>query len=68
MVNLTWYSYAHDTEQIDDKGTPQRVLHGILKKVELLSKSDAAADARYQNMFNKNGAFKRQSVLQMTGA
>jgi hypothetical protein len=68
MVNLRWYSYARDTEQMDDKGTPQRVLHGILKKVELLTKFDAAADARYQHMFNKNGAFKRLSVLQMARA
>jgi hypothetical protein len=65
IVKLTWYSYTHDTTQTDDKGTPQRVLHGILNKVESLKKSDAAADARYLNMFAKNGSFKRRSVLEM---
>ncbi|MGZ5202941.1 MAG: hypothetical protein ACXWC4_24525 [Telluria sp.] len=68
MVALAWYSYTHETRQDDDKGVPQRVLHGTLQKSESLRKSDAAADARYQYMFAKNGAFKRRSVLQRTGA
>lgn len=68
VVNLAWYSFTHETKQTDDKGIPQRVLHGTLQKSESLSKSDAATDARYQYMFAKNGAFKRRSVLQRTGA
>jgi hypothetical protein len=68
VVNLSWYSFTHETRQTDDKGIPQRVLHGALKMSESLSKSDAAADVRYQHMFAKNGAFKRRSVLQRTGA
>ncbi|HEY0489844.1 MAG TPA: hypothetical protein VGD30_10060 [Telluria sp.] len=68
VVYLQRYNFTHETKQTDDKGIPQRVLHGTLQGAESLSKSDAAADARYQYMFAKNGAFKRRSVLQRTGA
>jgi hypothetical protein len=68
VVDLTRYSFTHETKQVDDKGIPQRVLYGILQGSESLIKSDAATDPRYQYMFAKNGAFKRRSVLQRTGA
>lgn len=66
-VTLSWISYTHETRQSDDEGIPQRVLHGTLQKMESLSKIAAAADLRYKQMFAKNGAFKRRSVLQRTG-
>lgn len=67
MVDMSWYRFTHTTNQSDDKGIPQRVLHGILETSESISKVQAAADPRYQYMFAKTGAFKRRSVLRRTG-
>ncbi len=63
VVDFSWYSFTEETNQIDEKGTPARVLRGVLNKSESLSKIEAACDARYQHMFDKNGNFKRPSVL-----
>jgi hypothetical protein len=68
VVKLSWYRFTHEKRQTDDREIPQRVLYGVLQQSELLSKIEAAADVRYQYMFAKNGAFKRRSVLQRTGA
>jgi hypothetical protein len=49
----------------DKTGTPWRVFFGELVKSDILSKRDAAHDALYSAFFDKNGHFKRQSVIQM---
>jgi hypothetical protein len=48
----------------DEKGKIERVFCGPTLQSETLSKGDAARDAQYSVFFDKNGNFKRQSVLE----
>jgi hypothetical protein len=63
--HIAFDSYAFEREAVrpDDTATPVRVLFGAFRKSDRLRKGDAARDVRYAVFFDKNGNFKRQSVL-----
>jgi hypothetical protein len=62
-IAFDWYAFEREAVQPDETATPVRVLFGTFRKSDPLRKSDAARDARYAVFFDKNGNFKRQSVL-----
>jgi hypothetical protein len=62
-IRFTSYSLSR-IEVKPYEGHPWRVFCGTPLKFETLSKVDAARDGLYSIFFNKNGDFKRQSVLQ----
>jgi hypothetical protein len=64
-IRFTWYSFSR-VEIKQWQGVPQRVFCGPVKKSETVSKGDAARDPLYSIFFNKNGDFKRRSVLHTT--
>ena len=59
------FSFLLESVMPDETGTPWRVFFGEFVKSDILSKRDAARDALYSAFFDKNGHFKRQSVIQM---
>ena len=63
-IDFDWYAFKHETIKPDDTGTPCRVFFGNLIRSETRSKGDAARDGFYSTFFDKNGNFKRHSVLQ----
>ena len=63
QIRFTWYSLARVETRLW-KDSTQRVFCGPSTKSETLSKGDAARHGLYSIFFNKNGDFKRQSVLQ----
>jgi hypothetical protein len=66
QISFTWYSFLRETVLQDDKGEPQRVLFGNCLTSETWPKTTAARDARYAVFFDRNGNFKRHSVLHRT--
>lgn len=62
-VKFSWFAFEKETLNVDENGEVQRVLRGPLKKTETMSKSQAAANPAYANMFNILGHFKRPSVI-----
>ena len=64
QIRFTWYSLARVETVSWKDGTHWRVFCGPATKSEALLKGDAARDGLYSIFFNKNGDFKRQSVLQ----
>jgi hypothetical protein len=64
QIVFSWYSFLRETVKPDDKGDSCRVFLGKFIKSDTLSKRDAARDGLYSTFFDKNGNFKRHSVLQ----
>ena len=64
LIRFTRYSLVRVETVTGKDGTHSRVFCGPATKSETLSKGDAARDGLYSIFFNKNGDFKRQSVLQ----
>ena len=62
-INFVRYSFSHEKVMDDDTGNPCRVLFGTLIKLETRSRSDAMHDEIYSTFFDKNGNFKRRSVI-----
>jgi hypothetical protein len=62
-VVLVRYKFAKSATERDDQGDPCVVLYGSFVATETMTKSAAAASAAYQGFFDKNGNFKRRSVL-----
>lgn len=65
-VRFAWYRFDRETCETDDQGKAQRVLRGELKTTEILRKTEAAADPRYNRMFDKLGLFKQAPVIAAT--
>ena len=65
QIVFSWFSFLHETVLPDDTSTPNRVFFGKPIKSESFSKENAARDGVYSTFFDKNGHFKRQSVIQM---
>ncbi len=64
QIVFIWFSFFHEVIKPDEFGKPCRVMYGDLIKSNSLLKKDAARDALYSAFFDKNGHFKRQSVIQ----
>ena len=62
--SFTRFSFMRESIKPDERGELQRVLIGKRINVETLSKVDAAKNPLYSVFFDKNGNFKRQSVLE----
>ena len=63
-IRFAWHALARVETVPWKDGTHWRVFCGPATKSETLSKAEAARDEVYSIFFNKNGGFKRQSVLQ----
>jgi len=63
QIIFSWFTF-HNEKETDISGKTLRVLFGKLIKSDTLLKKDAARDALYSAFFDKNGHFKRQSVIQ----
>ena len=59
-----WFSFLHETVKPDKSGKPWRVFFGKFIKSETLLKKEAARTSLYSAFFDRNGHFKRQSVIQ----
>lgn len=62
-ITFAWYKFIEFRFFVDDKGMNCRVLFGTFEKDESMPKTDAAEHKYYLPFFDKNGNFKRQSVL-----
>lgn len=63
LVRFAWYKFIESQLALDDKQVSVRVLRGTFEKEESMSKAEAAIHKYYRPFFDKNGNFKRQSVL-----
>jgi hypothetical protein len=63
QVHFSWYKFTGSRLATDDLRQSVRVLLGTFEKEESMSKSEAAKHKYYRPFFDKNGNFKRQSVL-----
>ena len=63
VITLCWYKFAGFRIARDNLGANCRVFCGTFVKSESMSKSEASTSSRYSRFFDKNGNFKRQSVL-----
>lgn len=64
QIAFRWYKFWREAVKPDDEGHPCRVFFGKPIKSDKLSKGDAARDGIYSTFFDKNGNFKRHSVIQ----
>lgn len=64
QIVFNWFSFLRETLMPDDTGTFCRVFFGTPIKSEILLKVDAAREQFYSMFFDKNGNFKRQSIIQ----
>ena len=64
QIVFSRFSFLNETQETDKSGKTLRVLFGKFIKSDTLQKTDAARDERYSMFFDKNGHFKRQSVIQ----
>jgi hypothetical protein len=64
LIVFRWFSFLRETVMPDKNGEPCRVFFGKYLKSDTLSKSAAVRHDHYSVYFNKNGHFKRQSVIQ----
>lgn len=62
-IVFDWYKFSHEAIKPDDTGTPCRAFFGEHFKTERLSRDEAMRDGVYSAFFDKNGHFKRPSVL-----
>lgn len=65
QIVFTWYSFLSEAVKPDDTGTRCRVLFGKFISSETFSKMEAAHVEPYSRFFDKNGNFKRQSVIEV---
>jgi hypothetical protein len=63
-IVFTWYKFLREVVKQDDEGNSCRAFFGNRIRSNTLSKADAARDGLYSAFFDKNGNFKRQSVIQ----
>ena len=64
QIAFRWFSFSHETVMLDNADNPCRVFFGKFIKLDTRPKLDAARDGIYSPFFDKNGNFKRQSVIQ----
>jgi hypothetical protein len=64
QIVFSLFSFLSEKQETDKSGKTFRVLFGKFIKSDTLLKNDAARDALYSAFFDKNGHFKRQSVIQ----
>ena len=63
VVLFSWYTFFGYRLTKDEKGIPVRVLDGTFVKEESMAKDRAGRHDSYRIFFDKNGNFKRRSVL-----
>lgn len=63
LVKFTWFKFTGTRLAVDDRKMNVRVLLGTFEKEEAMSKAEAVVHKYYRPFFDKNGNFKRQSVL-----
>jgi hypothetical protein len=63
QIAFDWYSFHRETQMPDKEGIKRRVFFGTFIKSKHYAQADAATVAPYSNFFDKNGHFKRQSVI-----
>ena len=62
-ITFSWYKFTGSRTALDSEGINCRVLCGIFQRKESLPKAEASVNKYYSPFFDKNGNFKRQSVL-----
>jgi hypothetical protein len=63
MIRFAWYKFTDSRLMSDEKQQQVRVLCGSFVKEESMAKADAVIAKYYFPFFDKNGNFKRQSVI-----
>ena len=63
QIVFSWFSFLREDQKPDENGNPCRVLYGDFIKSLTLLKKVAAHDNQFSAFFDKNGHFKRQSVI-----
>lgn len=63
-IVFSWYKFIREDSMIDEENKSVRVFFGDFIKSDNYSKRDAAKSALYSPFFDKNGNFKRQSVIE----
>ena len=63
VIRFTWYKFTDSRIMPDENQQLVRVLCGSFEKEVSMPKADAAIDKYYFPFFDKNGNFKRQSVI-----
>jgi len=61
-ITFSWFSLSHEAPNRYE-GRPSRVFYGDFIKSHTYSKAEAARTEPYSTFFDKNGNFKRQSVV-----
>jgi hypothetical protein len=64
QIRFTKFRFRRVEVRPDEDGVPERVFCGPPVSVDTLHKVDAARHHLYSVFFDKNGNFKRQSVLE----
>jgi|SRR6185369_2268485 len=64
QVIFSWFKFLCEKIMVDENNDRVRVFFGDLFKTECFEKAEAANIAIYSPFFDKNGNFKRQSVIQ----
>jgi hypothetical protein len=62
-IVFSWYEFLSEAVKLSENRHPCRVFFGKCIKSDTLSKGDAARHGLYSTFFDKNGNFKRQSVI-----
>jgi hypothetical protein len=62
-IDFDWYKFRREIVKPDNKGVHCRALFGNHFKSATLSRDKAREDGIYSRFFDKNGNFKRHSVL-----
>ena len=63
QIVFSLFTYLGEYPEQDESDEPVSVLFGKLIRSVTLFKTDAARDGSYYAFFDKNGHFKRQSVI-----
>lgn len=63
-IHFVWFSFSRVMRMPDENGVPSRVFIGKRLRAQTLSKAKAARKKPYSIYFNRNGHFKRRSVIE----
>ncbi len=62
-ITFSLYKFTGSRFALDSEGNSCRVLCGAFQRKESMPKTEASGNKYYSPFFDKNGNFKRQSVL-----
>lgn len=65
-IRFDWYTFSNDEKRPAPEGVDVRVLFGMKVRSERLTKQEALAQEPYSVFFEKDGGFRRGSVIAHT--